>query len=77
MGSFSKYKRVSADIAAIDRVVSSKKEGWNKVGGLLLLDLRFRGSSEELADLLDGLKVGNNTLEVVDFASERVDCRLR
>jgi hypothetical protein len=77
VGSFRSYQQVADSIAGMERVVSSKKEGWNKAGGLMLLDLRFRGSSEDLAGLLDGFKVGGNTLEVVDLAPERVDCRLR
>ncbi len=74
---FRGYQQVADSIAGIERVVSSKKEGWNKAGGLVLLDLRFQGSSEELAERLDGLRVGDRTLEVVDFAPERLDCRLR
>jgi hypothetical protein len=74
---FGTYKRVASDIETIDRVVSSRKEGWNKASGLLLLDLRFRGTSEELAELLDSRTLGENRIEVVDFASERVDCHLR
>jgi len=77
VASFRIYKQVAAHIETVERVVSSKKEGWNKVGGLLLLDLRFQGSSEELAEILDGRKIGNRSLEVVDLAPERVDCRLR
>ena len=74
--SFRLYKQVSTAVESIETVVSSKKEGWNKEGGLLILDLRFKGTSEDLADLLDGKSVGNNSLEVVDFAPDRVDCRL-
>ncbi len=44
---------------------------------MLALDLRFKGTSEELAELLDGLKLGDHSLEVVDFAPDRVDCNLR
>jgi hypothetical protein len=61
----------------VDKIVSSKKEVWNKTGGLLVLDLRFKGTSEELAELLDGLNVGKNSLEVVDFAPDRVECNLK
>jgi hypothetical protein len=77
VSSFRMQKKVAADIGKIERVVSSKKEGWNKVGEMLLLDLRFQGSSDDLANLLDGRKVGGRTLEVLDLAPERVDCRLR
>jgi len=75
--SFQQYRLIASNIEIIDKVVSNKKEGWNKTGGLLALDLRFKGTSEELAQLLDGLKLGNHSLEVVDFAPDRVDCNLR
>ena len=74
---FSQYKAVSDDIEAVKKVMSSKKEGWNKAGGLVMLDLRFKGTSEELASLLDGRKSGTNKLVVVDFAPERVNCTLK
>ena len=74
---FSQYKAVSDDIEAVKRVMSSKNEGWNKAGGLVMLDLRFKGTSEELASLLDGRNLGNNKLVVVDFAPERVNCTLK
>ncbi|RZB34802.1 MAG: hypothetical protein SRB1_00570 [Desulfobacteraceae bacterium Eth-SRB1] len=89
--SFQQYRLVVSNIEIMDKVVSSKKDGWskkswpkgpgfsgqNKTGGLLALALRFKGTSEELAELLDGLKFGNHSLEVVDFAPDRVDCNLR
>lgn len=74
---FQQYKLIVSTIETTKRVVNAKKEGWNKAGGLLVLDLRFKGTSEELADLLDGRRLGNNSLEVVDFAPERVDCIFR
>ena len=75
--SFQHYRLISSDIEIIDRVVSSKKEGWNKAAGMLVLNLRFKGTSEELAELLDGLKLGDHSLEVVDFAPDRVNCNFR
>jgi len=75
--SFRQYKLIASNMETMNRVVSSKKEGWNKAGGLLVLDLRFKGTSEELAELLDGLNLDNNSLEVVDFAPDRVDCHFR
>ena len=75
--SFQKYKLVTSNIELIEKVVSSKKEGWNKTGGLLMLSLRFKGTSEELAGLMDGLSFGKNNLEVVDFEPDRVDCNLK
>lgn len=75
--SFKQYKAISNEIENIKMVVSSKKEGWNKAGGLLVLDLRFKGTSEELAVQIDGRKFGENKIEVVDFAPDRVDCSFR
>ena len=74
--SFKHYKKVAAAVDMLDRVMSSKKEGWNKAGGVLILDLRFKGTSEELAEMLDGMDLEGNPLEVVDFAPDRVDCGL-
>jgi hypothetical protein len=75
--SFRHYKRIASVVESIEKVVSSKKEGWNKNSGLLTVDLRFRGTSEELAVLLDGRNLEGNNLEVVDFAPDRVDCQLK
>ena len=75
--SFGQYKQITSGIDALEKVVSSKKEGWNKAGGLLVLDMRFKGNSEELAELLDGKQLGEKSLEVVDFAPERVDCNFK
>jgi len=71
---FKHYKQITMEIQSIESVVSSKKEGWNKAGGLLAIDLRYKGTSEELAEKLDGRSLGKNSLEVVDFAPDRVDC---
>ncbi len=76
IGSFSDYKRLTGEIETMERVASSKKEGWSKSGGLVMVDLRFRGTSQELAELLDGLRLGERKLEVVDVAPERIDCRI-
>jgi len=72
---FREYKRIVSSVQTSDRVVSSKNEGWNKAGGILVLGLRFKGTSEELAELLDGKKLGEKTLEVEDFGPEKVECR--
>ncbi len=72
--SFQTYKQVAAGVESLEKMVSSKKDGWNKAGGVLVLDLRFKGVSEELADLLDGKKLAKGSLEVVDLAPDRVDC---
>ena len=77
VSSFKTYKRVSKTIDFYDRVVSCKKDGWNKPGGVLVLDIRFKGSSEDLAEILDGMKIGKQKLEVEDFAGDRVDCNFK
>ena len=77
VGSFQKYKQVMDAVEGLQDVVSAKKEGWNKSGGLLILDLRFKGSSEKLAEMLDGRKTGSGRLSVSDFAPERVDLTLQ
>jgi len=61
----------------MEKVASSKKEGWNKTGGVLVLDLLYKGTSDELAEVLDGKKIGNGKLEVIDVAPERLDCNLK
>jgi len=72
--SFQEYSVLAANIETLDRVVSCKKEGWNKAGGLVVLDLRFKGTSAELAQLLDGIQFGTKRLEVTDFAPDKVEC---
>jgi hypothetical protein len=74
---FSDYKVVANGIEAIDRINAMKKEGWNRAGELLVLDLRFKGTSEELAELLDNRKLGQKSLMVIDFAPDRVNCALQ
>ncbi len=75
--SFQLYREVSKEVEFVPGIVSVKKEGWSKGGGLLMLDLRYKGISEELAAQLDTLPVGDNTLEVVDFGPERVNCIIK
>ncbi len=75
--SFRQYKDVAGAVESLDRMASSKKEGWNKASGLLVLDLRFKGTGEELAEMLDGLNAGGKTFEVTDFEPERVDCKFK
>nr|MBF0221988.1 hypothetical protein [Desulfobulbaceae bacterium] len=72
--SFSAYKSVAPAIENLPQISSSKKEGWNKEGGLLVFDLRFKGTSEELAFLLDGMVINMRKLTVTDFGPERLNC---
>ncbi len=75
--SFQKSMMVIEAIEKSERVASSKKEGWNKTGGILELSLLYKGTSEELAQVIDGKKIGAGKLEVVDVAPERLDCNLK
>jgi hypothetical protein len=77
VNTFQESKTVIEAVEKIERVASSKKEGWNKTGGVLVLDLLYKGTSEELAEALDGKTVGSGKLEVVDVAPERLDCNLK
>ena len=77
VNTFRQYRLIASTIETLDKVVNSKKEGWNKAGGLLVLDLRFKGTGEELAELLDGRNLGENRLEVVDFMPDRIDCNFQ
>lgn len=75
--SFQKSRLVIGVIERTQGVASSKKEGWSKSGGILELGLLYKGTSEELAEVVDGKKVGNGKLEVIDVAPERLDCNLK
>jgi hypothetical protein len=73
---FADYKRLAGSIESLDRTVSCAKRSWSKAGGLLVLDLRFRGTSEELAMILDGAKLGPRRVVIEDFAPNRLDVAL-
>jgi hypothetical protein len=73
VASYRQYKDIVELFESLDQVSSCKKEGWNKAGALLVLDLRFRGMSEELADLLDQKAVGTGKLAVEDISPEKLD----
>ncbi len=72
--SFKIYKEITQNIESTVKVAGCRKNSWNKAGGLLVLDLRFKGSPEDLADLLDGRKLERGSFEVVDLGPERLDC---
>ncbi len=75
--SFSEYKQVIRFLEEMSKVASCKKEGWNKAGGLLVLNLRYKGTSEELAEATDQKDVGGAKLSVEDFAPEKLDLSLK
>lgn len=70
-------KKVHEKINTLSGIVSNTKERWNGNDGILILNLKFKGNSDQLATALDGVQIGNSTLEVIDLAQDRVDCRLR
>jgi len=74
---FDRNTDVTDLIAGLDRTVHVRKEGWHQTGGLLILDLRFRGTSEELARLLHNKTLADRSLEVVDVAPDRLACKIR
>ena len=75
--SFSTYRSVSKTVETINGVAEAKNDGWNKAGGLLTLQLRFKGTSEDLAVLLDGQDWGESKMEIMDLAPDRIDCSLQ
>lgn len=74
--SFGKYRFVSEAIGAMEAIESAEKENWNKSGGLLTMTIRFQGSTEDLAKLLDDHDWGEHRLEITDLAPHRLDCTL-
>jgi len=77
VSTFREYRSLMKRIAEVEQISSCKKDGWNKGAGLLLLSLRFKGSSETLAELLDGIVSGEKELFVTDFAPEKVMCEFK
>jgi len=75
--SFGTYKAVAKGVSAVTGIISSKKESWNSTGGLLILSLKYKGTSEDLATELDEMPVKNSSLMVVDFEPDRVNCRVK
>ena len=75
--SFRRFKNLTASMNDIDKVVSSKKESWNKAGGMLVLDLRFKGTSEELAGILYETDFADDKLEIMELEPERLQCRVK
>ena len=74
---FRQYKLVAETLEDLELVVTSRKGQWKKSTGLLVMNLRVKGTSEEVAELLDSRQVGDHTLEVVDFEPDRLDLKLR
>ncbi len=75
--SYSQYKEIVDFLESLRNVESCRKEGWNRAGGLLVLDLRYRGNSESLADAVDRQKIEKGNLMVDDIAPEKLDLSLK
>lgn len=75
--SFRQYKEIVDFLESLRNVESCRKEGWNRAGGVLVLDLRYRGNSENLADAVDRKKIEKGNLMVDDIAPEKLDLSLK
>lgn len=74
---FREYQQVADMLETLPQVVSSKKEGWNKQGQLASINIKFKGTSQDLAQVIDGRQLGGKYLEVTDVGSERVHFLLK
>lgn len=74
---FRESTAITDRLSELDGAADVKKEGWSQAGGLLILNVLFKGTSETLARTLDGVTVSGRSLEVVDVAASRVECTLR
>ena len=74
---FRESTAITDRLSELDDAVDVKKEGWSRAGGLLILNVLFKGTGETLARTLDGVTVSGRSLEVVDVAASRVECSLR
>ena len=75
--SFRDYQQAINFIEALPQVVSSKKEGWNKQGQLASFSIKFKGTAQGLAEVVDGRPLEGKQLEVTDVGSDRVDFLLK
>ena len=73
VGSYRLLKEVTAAVEGSNRVASLKKNSWDKMSGLLVLDLRFKGTVDDLAGMLDGQSLSQGSFEVTDLGPERLD----
>lgn len=74
--SFPDSRAVSATIDELPSVVTASQDFWNRAGGLLVLDLRYRGSTIDLAAALDGVPVGDARFAVTSVESDQVHVTL-
>jgi hypothetical protein len=75
---FRTYKSVEKALLAMSTLPKLKSEGWNRVGKLLQLEVQFKGTSDDLATVLDGLAIADlGELMVVDLAPDQVVAELQ
>ena len=74
---FRDYQQTIDMLEALPQVVSNKKEGWNKQGQLGSFNVKFKGTAQNLAEVIDGRQLGGRVFEVTDVGSERVDFLLK
>ena len=64
-------------LAELDQSADVKREAWSRTGGLLVLRILFKGTSESLARIIDGKSASGRRMEVVDVEPDRLECTLR
>jgi len=75
---FRTYKSVEKALLAMSSLPKLKSEGWNRVGKLLQFEVQFKGTSDDLATVLDGLAIADlGELMVVDLAPDQVVAELQ
>jgi len=76
VNTFKMYSAVKDVFESIADVSSVKKEGWDRESGILILDVKFKGLSEEIGELVDGKKIENafpaRKLLVDDFSPGKI-----
>lgn len=71
------YSALTKALEATPSLTQLKRERWNQDSGLLVLEARFAGSSEDLAVSLDEKHFGKHKISVRDFAARQIDLAVR
>ena len=72
------YGSLIAALEKTPRVTQVNPDRFNRQSGLLVLDLLFGGSGEDLAVAVDNMPLGGRgKISVQDFGAEQVDIRIR
>lgn len=74
---FQESTAVTDLFAELDRSADVKREAWSRAGGLLVLRILFKGTSESLARIIDGKSAAGRRMEVVDVEPDRLESTLR